>query len=399
MNFPDLSQVKEKLVQTLIDQKGVGPAAIRVVASPYRICPLGAHIDHQGGPVLGMTIEAYTFLAYVPSEQGGIELSSENYPGAISFALDSVPESVEIHWGQYVRAAVLALKEKYPLQRGLIGLVDGMLPGCGLSSSASVLLAYLSALAEANRISLSPWDLVSLTRRAENHYLGLQNGILDQASIVFGKKDHLLYIDTKAETVSPLPAPPVWRDYRILIAFSGYRRELTTSHFNSRVQECQEAAHRLSSQQGGPAVQILSDIPAEVFERYREQLPDSLRRRAEHFFNEVIRVQQGLFFWKEGRMAEFAGLMNETCISSMEKYECGIPAICDLQQMVSSTPGIIGSRFMGGGFGGCVVGLVKTEQAESALETIQNAYRKQHPEVADQTRVFLTRSADGVCFV
>ena len=100
-------------------------------------------------------------------------------------------------WGSYPQAAALALQEKYRLAKGVVGLIDGMLPGCGLSSSASVLLAYLHAFAAANDIELTPWDYAHLTRRAENKYIGLNNGILDQTSIVFGRRRHMLYIDTR----------------------------------------------------------------------------------------------------------------------------------------------------------------------------------------------------------
>jgi len=199
MEFLDLPQAQEKLITFFSKEKKTSPSQIRVIASPYRICPLGAHIDHQGGPVLGMTINAYTLLAFVPSADGAVRLQSRNYPGIIQF--------------------------------------------------------------------------------------------------------------------------------------------------------------------------------------------------------ELKRVNDGVVAWRRGRIEAFGRLMVESCRSSIESYECGIQPIYDLQQIVSSAGGVVGSRFMGGGFGGCVVGLVKHSKAATAAEDIHKAYRQLHPEVADQAAVYLARSADGVRFL
>ena len=172
MKFPDLIIEKEKLVGTFSREFQIPIKDVRVIASPYRIAPLGAHIDHQGGPVLGMTINAYSLLAYVPGNNGQVCLCSENYPGQLNFNLRQIPATTNKFWGSYALAAALALNEDWPLVRGVSGLISGILPGCGLSSSASALLAYLYALADANGLQLQPWDFVKLTRRAENKYIG-----------------------------------------------------------------------------------------------------------------------------------------------------------------------------------------------------------------------------------
>lgn len=197
MKFPDLIQEKAKLTDVFSNEEEISADDVKVIASPYRICPLGAHIDHQGGSVLGMTINACTLMAFYPRDDSIIVLRSKNYPGKVEFDLRDIPESTGSFWGVYPRAAAMALQEKHTVTMGVTGLLDGMLPGCGLSSSASVLLAYLHAFAAANSIVLQPWDYVHLTRRAENKYIGLNNGILDQASIVFGRRGHLLHIDTR----------------------------------------------------------------------------------------------------------------------------------------------------------------------------------------------------------
>jgi galactokinase/galacturonokinase len=274
-----------------------------------------------------------------------------------------------------------------------------MLPGCGLSSSASVLLAYLHGLAAANDLELQPWQYVSLTRRAENQFIGLSNGILDQTSIVFGRQGHLLHIDTKAEVVQEMPDAAGDSNYRILVAYSGYSRELTTTGYNSRVQECRRAAVQLARMAGSRPAQMLSDVPPEVFLKYGHRLDPMLARRARHFYTESRRVQDGAAAWQSGRMGDFGNLMTESCRSSIEQYECGSPAIHDLQQIVNTAGGVVGSRFMGGGFGGCVVGLVRPERAAATAADVQESYRRLHPEVSDQATVYLGRSDDGVRFI
>ena len=396
MEFPDIKQQKAHLIEDFCLEYGAAAEEVTVVASPYRICPLGAHIDHQGGPVLGMTINAYTLMAFCASRDSSVRLKSKNYTGNVSFDLTEIPESTGSFWGIYPRAAALALKETYEIQAGVVGLLDGMLPGCGLSSSASVLLAYLYALAQANSLHLEPWELVHLTKRAEQGYIGLNNGILDQTSIVFGKKDHLLHIDTKGEAVSYLADRLGDEHYRIVVAFSGHSRELTTSGYNSRVDECRMAAEQISAMAGKKTANILSDVSVDDYHQFCAALDPVPARRSSHYFGETQRVADGVTAWKSGAIETFGRLMNESCRSSMEKYECGIQPIHDLQQIVSSTEGMFGSRFMGGGFGGCVVGFVKPSLAAAAVQHIKTAYRQLHPEVAGQTRVYLARSDSGV---
>ncbi len=399
MNFPDLNQAKERLIESFADEAEIALSDIRVIASPYRICPLGAHIDHQGGPVLGMTINAYTLMAFTPKKESQVKLRSENYPGKVKFDLRQIPEATGSFWGVYARAAALALQEKYPLKHGFIGIIDGMLPGCGLSSSASVLLAYLYALADIHNLKLEPWDFVNLTRKAENNYIGLNNGILDQTSIVFGEFGQLLHIDTKEVRVDKIADKLGETRYRILVAYSGFSRELTTTGYNSRVAECQEAAAQLSMTEADEPVKMLSDVSENTFHQHGNKLAPHLLRRANHYFSEVRRVRDGIKAWQDGQLEAFGHLMLESCRSSIEQYECGSPAIHDLQQIMSSAEGVIGSRFSGGGFGGCVVGLVKPSRAAIAAEEIQSAYRQLHPEVADQAAVYIAGSADGVRFL
>lgn len=266
------------------------------IFSPYRICPIGAHIDHQGGPVLGRTINLGTTLTYEAMAAGMVELSSPDF-GQVEFSIGDLDRS---HWARYAQAAARVLNPK----RGMRASVRGALIGSGLSSSASVGLAYLQALADVNGIDFSAGELVAWDYQLEHDELGLQNGLLDPMSIVHGRKDALLFMDTVSGSVIPVPdhkpMGAVW-----IIAYSGVSRELTKSGFNVRVSECYQAAALLK-----PGAQKLGDVPREVFETGKENLPPDLRRRAEHFFGEVERVHLGRQAWAEFDAARFGELMN-----------------------------------------------------------------------------------------
>ncbi len=396
MEFPELTSEKQKLAGRFAAEASHPIKNIRIIASPYRIAPIGAHIDHQGGPVLGMTINAYTLLAYAPGTDDRIRLRSLNYPGRVSFRLSQRVEHTGSFWGAYARGAALALKEAFGIRNGIDGLVTGHLPGGGLSSSASVLLAYIQALADANAIRLDPWELVDLTQKAENIHIGLNNGILDQTSIVFGQTGRLLHIDTLKPDVAAINSPPEAVPFRILIAYSGYSRELTTTGYNSRVSECREAARLLSGFRGDASAGRLAEVPYDVFESYGQKLPGHLYRRARHFFRERARVAEGVDAWERGALGTFGELMNASCKSSIEDYECGSQPTHDLQQIVSQTRGVFGSRFSGGGFGGCVVGLVAPQEAAVAADDIYVTYQRRHPEVAAAARVYLADSVSGL---
>jgi galacturonokinase len=159
------------------------------------------------------------------------------------------------------------------------------------------------------------------------------------------------------------------------------------------------AAQKLSQLAGRVCAPLLSDVTQNDFDQFGDELEINLAKRSNHYFTESQRVADGVTAWQNSSIEEFGRLMNESCRSSMEQYECGIQPICDLQQIVSSTEGVLGSRFMGGGFGGCVVGFVQPDHAAVAIKNIKDSYRKLHPEVGEQASVYLARSDDGVRFI
>jgi len=351
------------------------------IFSPYRICPIGAHIDHQGGAVLGRTINLGTTLEYEPLDSKEIRITSAQF-GEAKFMIGA--EIDRTHWARYAQAAARVLNPG----RGMTAYVTGSLIGAGLSSSASVGLAYLKALADVNDIELSSEQLVHLDYELERGQLGLQNGILDPMSIVHGKRNALLFMDTVTVSASPIFDSPR-NDFAWIVAYSGISRELTKSGFNVRVAECHEAA---SSLQNG--AWKLSDVPREIFEQRKMSLPENLRKRATHFFTEVERVHRGEKAWEESDFELFGQLMNRSCASSIHNYESGSEILIELHELVSKTNGIYGSRFSGGGYGGCVVALAKRDFAESACAEIAGKFSVLHPELP--SNVFVTETGDGI---
>jgi len=348
--------------------------------SPYRICPIGAHIDHQGGAVLGRTISLGSMLEYQRLDSKEIRITSDQY-GEANFFIGDLDK---LHWVRYAQAAARVLNPKC----GMKAHVTGSLIGAGLSSSASVGLAYLKALGDVNDIKLTNEQLVLLDFELECTELGLQNGLLDPMSIIHGRKNALLFMDMVTGSVSPIFDSPSG-DSEWIIAYSGVSRELTKSGFNNRVAECHEAA---SSLQNG--AWKLGDVPREIFETRKMSLPENLRKRAQHFFSEVERVHLGKQAWAESDTVCFGQLMNQSCESSIRNYESGSEVLIQIHEITSSTNGIYGSRFSGGGYGGCVVALAKRDLAENACAEIAEKFSRLHPELPSQ--VFVAETGDGL---
>jgi len=392
----DLAQRCARQRRALIEGGAAG-GDLEIVVSPYRVCPIGAHSDHQHAPVLATAIDAHTVLSFVGVPGGEVTLTSENFPGVVRFDLRAPEAGAGPEWGRYARAAGWALRERMPSPpRGLLGRVGGPLPGGGLSSSASVLLAYLTGLAHANGLALAPRELVLLSRRAENQFVGLASGVLDPAAIVASRRGQLLAIDTREVRWEAVPSAPGAPATLFLVVFTGTPRSLTGTRFNQRVEECRRAARALAQLAGVPATGFLGELPDAVFEAHLAQLEPALRRRARHVFTERARVLHGIQRWRCGELAEFGSLMNESCRSSLENYETGSPELACLQQVLEATPGVLGARFSGAGFGGCCVALVEEGAAQEARERALAEFTRRLPALAGRATALLAQGEDGV---
>ena len=396
--MPDLiDQLKNKMNA----RYGTPPTNVRVVRSPYRICPLGAHIDHQLGPVTAMAIDHAVYLAYVPSTDTNVHLQSLTFDGEVHFTLNNVPNKKDGDWGNFPRGAVRALQQQgHTLKNGITGITAGRMNEGGLSSSAAIGVAYLLAFENANNISVSPTDNIRLDQAIENGYLGLKNGILDQSAIILSRKGSLTRIDCESVTHELIPQAETMPDYDILIAQSGLREALVATGYNTRVDECATAAQMLLEAVGRTdQAPLLGNISPAEYETHKSKLTHDPAKRAKHFFTESARVHQGINAWRKGDLTTFGKLIAESGRSSIENYECGSEPLIDLYHILIDTDGIYGARFSGAGFRGCCVALVDPTKSSKAIEHIQSAYAAKHPDLAKNAPVFTCHPDDGACIL
>ncbi|RME95860.1 MAG: hypothetical protein D6766_02140 [Verrucomicrobia bacterium] len=398
---------QEQAAGALIRLHGAPAGALRFVWSPYRICPLGAHIDHQLGTVTALAIDRGTWLAFWPWDRPEVAVSRLGHEGQVRLRVDEPPPPARGDWGDYLRGAVQALQQSgWRLRRGFAGVTSGELTEAGLSSSASVGLAYLLALETVNGLEVAPEDNVRLDQAIENGYLGLRNGILDQSAILFSRRRHLTVIDCRrfeagggaAAAVRRVPAPSGVEQPRWLVALSGVTRAILATGYNQRVAECEAAARVLLEAAGRRAERPrLGLVTPEEYARWADRLAGAPARRARHFFEEMRRVAEGVEAWAAGDWARFGRLMTESGRSSIENYECGSEPLIDLYRLLVATPGVLGARFSGAGFRGCCVALVEPERAEATAREVMAAYRQRQPAWAERAGHVIVEAADGAC--
>lgn len=377
-----------------------GKAPGAVAFCPYRISPLGAHIDHQHGKINGLAINKGIHIAYNQKENGVIELRSLNFSKRAQFHVNSIPDKKVGDWADHLRGAAKQLLEKYPLRYGISAVIEGTLPIGGLSSSAAVIIAFLSALAAVNRITLEPWETIMMVKAAENKYVGVNCGQLDPSCEILCRKDHLLYLDCADNSYQLILPDPAMKPYRIAIFFSGLERSLVASAYNLRQDECKAAAYSLLAhvglEYGKFADTRLRDVPEPIFEEYKDKLPPSFRKRAEHYFSEYRRAEKGAEVWRRGDLDTYGRLVFESGRSSIENYECGCPELITLYNIMAETDGIYGGRFSGAGFKGCCMALINPDKAEDVLHTVRQRYLAAYPNLTGKYLGVLCGSADGV---
>ena len=373
------------------------------IFSPYRVCPLGAHVDHQHGLVTGFAIDKGVDLNFDVRDDSAVNLRSESFDGDVSFDIAMPTLVKQGNWGDYARGAKFALQKRFQLAKGIDGVIKGSLPVGGLSSSAAVLIAYVMAFAKANSITLAPFEVMKIASEAEREYIGLNNGLLDQACIALGKKDHLLMLDCESNEYRLIPKHPNMPPFELGIFFSGLTRSLVSSDYNLRVAECKTAAWIVQAYENIPLKTqektFLRDISESMFKRHRDEMPPRFARRAEHFFGEHKRVREGISAWETGNLEWFGSLSKASCESSIHSYECGSPELIAIYEAMLTTEGIYGGRFSGAGFKGACIALVDPSKKENIEKEITEKYLSKYPQYKDSFRVCFCKSDDGARFV
>lgn len=371
-----------------------------VVFCPYRVCPLGAHSDHQLGKVTGFAIDKGIHIAYKSKQNGVVELSSLQFPKRAQWHVRSVDEHRQGDWADYLRGATLELSQIYPLRTGISGVIEGDLPIGGLSSSAAVTIAFIAALCKVNDIHLTPSEIIETAFRSEVNYVGVSIGKLDQSCEVFSKAGSLLYLDTQDDTYELIEAPADMKPWKIGVFFSGIERNLAGSKFNMRVDEVKSAAYALKAYSGmdyGKFSQTyLREVPREVYDRFKDRLPETWRRRAEHWYSEFERVQAGAEAWRRGDMDTFGRLCTKSGESSIVNWETGSDELKTLYELIVRQDGVYGGRFSGAGFKGCCMALIDPAYEESIAAAVQKGYLEAFPKLSDKYLYCGCQSVDGV---
>ena len=371
-----------------------------VAFCPYRICPIGAHSDHNLGKITGFAIDKGIHIAYAPKQNGVVEMASLQFPKRAQWHIDSVPSRKQDDWADYLRGATWALQKNHRLRVGVCGVIEGSLPIGGLSSSAAVIISFLQALCHVNDIRLSQQEIIDVAFDAELNYVGVNVGKLDQSCEVLSKKDHLLYLDTKDGSYELIPAHPAMKPYKIAIFFSGLEHSLAGSKFNMRVDELRSGVYALQAfagmEYGKFGEAMARNVPRSVYEQYKDRLPAPWTKRCEHWYTEFDRVEQGAEAWRRGDIETYGRLSFASGWSSIHNWESGAPEQIRLYEIMTQTDGIYGGRFSGAGFKGCCMALIDPAFEESIRREVTEAYLKAFPEMTGKYEVFICESADGL---
>jgi galactokinase len=354
------------------------PKADVAARAPGRANLIGEHTDYNEGFVLPIALDMNTYV--VGRRFDSVRLASLDEPEVATVDVET-GVGTEEGWGRYVAAVVNALLDAghYPL--GLDGVVASDVPvGAGLSSSAALEVAIATILAP----GLGGLELAKICRRAENHYVGVACGLMDQLTATHGAEGNALLIDCRTNEVQQIPMP---ESIAVLVIDSADRRDLADSAYNDRVTQCNRAARALG-------VASLRDATHSDLARLDGE--PLLKRRARHIISENGRVQEAAEALRDGNLAELSELFRASHQSYAEDFEASTQEIDRLVTIADETKGVIGARLTGGGFGGCAVVLVASERARAAAQSILRAYRSN---VGLEARAWVTTAGPGAGFI
>ena len=349
----------------------------RLYFSPGRVNLIGEHTDYNGGHVFPCALTIGTYGVAKKRNDNKIHFYSMNLDnfGVIEVTLDDLSYHAEYNWANYPLGVVWAFAEKgYTLDYGFDMVIWGNIPnGSGLSSSASLEVLTGVVLKDLYNIdALTMTDLALIGQYSENNFNGCNCGIMDQFAVAMGKADNAIFLDTS--TLNFEYAPVKLKDAKIIITNSKVKHSLVDSAYNTRRQECADA---LAALQTEVSIESLGDLDMETFEKYKSVIGDPIKeQRAKHAVAENQRTIDAVAALKADNIELFGQLMNQSHISLRDDYEVSCEEIDILVDLAWNTPGVIGSRITGGGFGGCTVSIVKNDAIDTFIETIGTAYKE-----------------------
>jgi galactokinase len=366
-----------------------------IVRAPGRVNLLGEHVDYNDGPVLPAAIDRAVYIAAAPSGDDcsclhALDLGKQVdlRPGGLDVRLDAIGNPLA-GWARYPAGVAWVLQQEELPTPGVLAAYTSDVPiGSGLSSSAAVEVGFAALWQALGGWRLERLALAQLCQRAENQYVGVSCGLMDQFASACGVEGHALYFDTRSLEWEPAPIPP---GIALVIADSGVRRSLTHSGYNERRAACEQAVRELAAFQ--PRITSLRDVATTELAAYSPYLSEIPRKRAEHVVKEIARVGSAVSALHRGDRQALGALMYAGHNSLRNLYEVSTPELDTLVELTRRLPGCIGARLTGAGFGGCTINLVETDQAQNFITRLRDGYLNA---TGRQAQVYLCHASQGV---
>jgi galactokinase len=362
----------------------IGGTPDLLVQAPGRVNLIGEHTDYNGGFVLPMAINRSVMFALRYRKDKHVHLVSGDYGHHAHFDVDDFAY-VKPHWSEYIKGVANGLKQRGLELQGFEGVLLGNVPrGSGLSSSAALELAAARAFSEVSGFAWDPVDMAVVGQEAENNWVGVNCGIMDQMISACGKAGHAYLLDCRSLEGTQVPLP---EGFTVVILDTATRRGLVDSAYNERRQQCEAAASFFG-------VELLRDVPAERFLERQHELDELTRRRARHVVTEDERTLSAAEAMKAGDAAAFGALMVQSHESLRDDFEVSNDALNIMVDTALAQEGCLGARMTGAGFGGCAVALVEKEAAETFAEQVSREYQEK---TELEPAVYVTPATDGAC--
>jgi galactokinase len=348
------------------------PTGARVFRAPGRVNLIGEHTDYNDGFVMPAAIDFSTWVTISPRDDRTISLFSENFGQQIGFDLEDPAPQPKGHWSDYVRGVAIVLEAAGYRLRGANLRIRGEVPiGSGLSSSAAIEVATGYALLESSGFAVDRLKLAKLCQRAENEFVGMRCGIMDQFISCHGQRGKALMLDCRSLEYRLLPLP---ENVRLVICNTMVKHELAGGEYNKRRAECEAGVRHLAGRLEG--VRALRDVTAENLENHGSDLPPVVYRRCRHVITENDRVLKATAALERGDLADFGDLMNESHRSLRDDYEVSCAELDLMVTLAREIKGVYGSRMTGGGFGGCTISLVVADDVDEFKRQVADGYEK-----------------------
>jgi galactokinase len=366
-----------------------GREAEAIYFAPGRVNLIGEHVDYSGGLVFPCALSFGTYLLVARREDARTAFVTLNFDHAATLDRGAFREERPATWEKYPLGVMKEFADRGHDPWGQDLLYHGDVPnGAGLSSSASIEVVTAVALNDLTGAGFSPVELARMSQHAENDFVGMNSGIMDQFASAMGKKDHAIALD--CATLAFEWVPLAMKGYSIVIANTNKRRELASSKYNERRAECEEAARQIGKRR--PLASLCELTPGEL-ERYAGEITNpTVFRRVRHAVNEHARVQEAIVALKGGDLTRFGQLMNDSHRSLKEDYEVTGVELDTLAEEGQKLPGVLGSRMTGAGFGGCTVSLVAAGSVPAFIETLGTIYKERVGLTAD---FYIADTGDG----